>query len=116
MRAGRAVVEWSSAEASTSCFVEPMRTLSRCTLGSWCLGDGWMSFWSTVPDAGLCVVLVFPVLGDLEPTDPVQGPKDTNHTIMPMAWPSPHLQGGDLKLSVPSPCRTSCVCAGGRIP
>lgn len=66
-----------------------------------------MSFWSTVPDAGLCVVLVFPVLGDLEPTDPVQGPKDTNHTIMPMAWPSPHLQGGDLKLSVPSPRRTS---------
>ena len=47
-----------------------MRGLSRCTQGKLrsvflAQGRGWMSFWLTLSDAGLCIVLGFTILASL---------------------------------------------------
>lgn len=66
---------------------------------------GWVgtSFLLMVLYAGICIVLVFSVVGDLEPTDTVEGAKDTNHMITPGRG-LPHMSSGS-HLELPAPSR-----------
>lgn len=55
--------------------------------------------------AGVCIELVFTIVGDLEPKDTVERAKDTNH-MMATGGGCPHdSSGSSLKLPVSSPHR-----------
>lgn len=105
-------MEWSSAGAIAFCFVEAMWGLSMCSQGTQkgtCMslggGLGEMSFRLPLLYAGVCIELVFTVVGDLEPTDTVERAKDTNH-MMATGGGRPHdSSGSSLKLPVSSPHR-----------
>lgn len=116
MRAGRA---WWSGVLQEPLHLVLLRQcggLSVCAQGTqkstfMSLGGGqgaWgMSFQLTLLYAGVCIELVFTVAGDLEPTDAVEGAKDTNHMITPGGG-LPHMSSGSsLKLPLSSPHRGS---------